>query len=218
MGRPLKNKFFDPTGNESTGGEGVALTSGNVSFASITRGDGYFSANVGATVSAPQLTGGTTATVGTVYLFGNGAIKSVGLSNAGSGYTSAPTLTFTGANSNVATATVSINSAATTQNAILIYAWVAGGASSVVGDIVKQTGAKSFRVATAQGTSKCTLTTGSVAEGQCQITATKADASTFKVAKINGHTVTDASGNKFLWSVTAASSATTPETVNIGTN
>ena len=218
MGRPLKNKFFDPTGNESTGGEGVALTSGNVSFATVTRGGGYYAANVGATISSPQLTGGTAATVGSVYLFANGAIKTVSLSNAGYGYTSAPTLTFTGANSSTATATVSLNSSATTQNAILIYAWVTGGASSVVGDIIKQTGAKSFRVATAQGTSKCVLTTGSVAEGQCQITATKADASTFKVAKINGHTVTDASGNKFLWSVVAADSGTSPQTVFIGTN
>lgn len=218
MGRPIKNKFFDPTGNESTGGEAVALTSGNVSFASVTRGDGYYAANVGATVSAPQLTGGTTAVVSNVYLFANGAIKTVGLSNAGTGYTSAPTVTFTGANANVATATVSISSSGTTQNAILINAWVTGGSSSVVGDIVKQTGAKSFRVATAQGTSKCVLTTGTVGAGQCQITAIKADSSTFKVAKINGHTVTDASGNKFLWSVTAADDTTVPETVMIGTN
>ncbi len=218
MGRPLKNKFFDPTGNESTGGEGATLTSGNVTFASVTRGSGYYSANVGATVSAPQLTGGTTAVVDTVYLFANGAIKTVGISNAGTGYTSAPTVTFTGANSSTATATISLNSSGTTDNAIAINAWVLGGASSVAGDIVKQTGAKSFRVATAQGTSKCVLTTGTVAEGECQITATKADSSTFYAAKINGHTVTDSSGNKFLWSVTAADSGTSPETVMIGTN
>lgn len=218
MGRPLKNKFFDPTGNESTGGEGITLTSGNVSFASVTRGSGYYSANVAATVSAPQLTGGTTAVVDTVYLFANGAVKTVGLSNAGTGYTSAPTLTFTGANSSTATATVSIDAGNTVANAIAVSAWVTGGASSVVGDIVKQTGSKSFRVATAQGTSKCVLTTGTVAEGECQITATMADTSTFYVAKINGHTVYDSSGNKFLWSVDAASSATSPETVMIGTN
>lgn len=218
MGRPLKQKFYDPSGKPSTGGEGVAVTSGNVTLASITRGSGYYAANVSASFSAPQLTGGTTATVSTVYLFANGAVKSVGVTNAGSGYTSAPTLTFTGANTGTATATASINASSTTTNAILINAWVPGGSSSVVGDIVKQTGAKSFRVATAQGTGKCTLTTGTVAEGQCKITATKADSSTFAVAKINGHTVTNSSGTKFLWSVTAASSSTTPETVMIGTN
>lgn len=220
MGRPLKQKYFDPNGTPSTGGEGVTITSGNVSFASVTRGTGYYNANVAATISSPQLTGGTAATLSTVHLFANGAIKTVAITSGGTGYTSVPTITFTGANSGTATATVSIDATTTTANAIAISAWLLaadGGTQALAGDIVKQTGAKSFRVATSEGTGKVVLTTGSVATGQCQITATKQDTTTFYVASINGHTVKDSSGNKYLWTVDSPDSTTTPETVTIGT-
>ena len=58
MGRPLKNKYINPYANTpganrpGIGGEGISSTSGNVSFASITRGSGYYAANATATISS----------------------------------------------------------------------------------------------------------------------------------------------------------------------
>lgn len=220
MGRPLKNLFFNPDNTSGQNYDGAASTEGGEGVSTLSfsnRGATYYSANVAITLGAPTLPGGTQSTVSSITLFGNGAINSYTIAS-GSGYLTAPAVTITGANATPAVATSTLNASTTSANAIAIRAWVTGGASSIAGDIVKQTGAKSFRVATTQGTSKCTLTTGSVAEGQCQITATKADASTFYVANINGHTVTDSSGVKFLWSINGADGSTTPETVNIGTN
>ena len=84
----------------------VANTAGIVSLTFSSRGSGYSAGTVGVTFSAPQVSGGKTAT-GTVTLFsGNGAINYVTLTNAGSGYTTKPTVTFTGTNSGSASATI----------------------------------------------------------------------------------------------------------------
>ena len=94
-------------------GESVATTTGNVNLSFVSRGLGYNAGTVTATFSAPQISGGKTAVAGTVYLFANGAINAVQVTNIGSGYTSAPSITFSGANTGAASATV-IGTVATT--------------------------------------------------------------------------------------------------------
>lgn len=87
-------------------GEGVGQTRGNINLDFTNRGSGYFAANVSVSISLPDIEDGEAAFPGKVYLFANGAIKNVGLTKAGTGYTSIPTITFTGANTTTATATI----------------------------------------------------------------------------------------------------------------
>lgn len=229
MGRPLKQKFFDPNG-QGFGGEGVASTSGNVAVTWANVGLGYFSANATVTFSAPQLPGGATAT-GSLYLHANGAIKAVGLTSAGSGYTTKPTLAFTGANTYPAAGTITGSGlTGTVTNVIATSAWIPatnGGSSAVVGDIVKQTGARSYKVTTAQGTGKCKLVTTTPTAGTMTITATDSQSSTYYVKKLEENLVTlvqnadggtgfdYAEGTQAKWTLTGSASA--PTASDIGT-
>ena len=87
MGRPIKAINFGSPKGTGVGGEGVQYA--NVWLA----GTGYYSANAAVTFSAPQISGGTTAT-GTVTLNGSGNVTAISITNAGSGYTSAPTASY----------------------------------------------------------------------------------------------------------------------------
>lgn len=87
-------------------GEGVSSGFGNILLDFTNRGLGYYSANVVAAIEAPVTTGGELALPGKVHLFGNGAIKSIGLTRPGTGYTLAPNITITGANSTPAVASI----------------------------------------------------------------------------------------------------------------
>lgn len=91
MGRPINNIYIDAAGS-STGGEGVASLTVN----------GANSYSAGATISfSASPIGGTTATATIAFVTpadgapGNGNVASYSITNAGSGYTSAPTVTFT---------------------------------------------------------------------------------------------------------------------------
>jgi photosystem II stability/assembly factor-like uncharacterized protein len=88
-------------------GEGVSATFGNIDLSFTNRGRGYFSSNVQVNISGPDLTDGSNAIPGKVYLYGNGAIQSVGLTSPGTGYLTIPTITITGANTVAASATIS---------------------------------------------------------------------------------------------------------------
>lgn len=219
MGRPIKSVYFGNRNTDGVSGEGVATATVGV------KGDGYWSANAAATFTAPQITGGTTATA--TLTFGNvtsGNIASVVITSAGSGYTSAPTLTITGANTTPAS-TFTVTLTTSTTDALTCNAWVTGDTIGRVGDIIKQTGSRTFRVATATATSKCKLVTtadGPAAEGEMTITATKSDTSTFNIAKINDRTVYDSSGNQYQWVLGAANATTDSvtgfEIVGLGSN
>jgi hypothetical protein len=145
------------------------------------------------TFSAPQLPTGTTAT-GTVILFANGSINAVGLTSAGTGYTTKPTLTFTGANTTPAVGTITgggLTSAVTNVMAVTAFIPVAnGGSSAVAGDIVAQKGTRRYRVVTAQGTGVCTLANSASTAGKMTIIATDSKTSTYYVTKLNGTLVT----------------------------
>lgn len=215
MGRPLKQKFFDPVeGSISIGGEGVS----SLSFSN--RGAGYYSANVAITLGAPNLPGGTQATVGSITLFGNGAINTYSISG-GAGYTTNPSVTITGANATPAVATSSLTSSVTNVIAISAYIPVAdGGSSAVIGDIVKQVGARRYKARTAQGTGKCKLVTTTPTAGTMTIAATDSLGSTYYVKKLDERLVTlvqnsdggsgfeFADGTRAKWSLSAAVAGT----------
>lgn len=86
MGRPLNDKYF---GNRMVGGVGGSVLT---AVALGTAGTGY-SQGLTATVSAPQIAGGSTATVSVAVTPATGAISSYTVTSGGSGYTSAPTVT-----------------------------------------------------------------------------------------------------------------------------
>jgi len=189
MGRPLKQKFFDPvadgTSRVTIGGEGVS----SLTFSNL--GEGYYLANVAITLGAPNLPSGTQATVGSITLFGNGAINSFSVTTAGTGYTAAPAVVITGANTTPAVATSTLTSVVTNVIATSAFIPVAdGGSSAVAGDIVKQVGARRYKVTTAQGTGKCKLVTTVPTAGTMTIAATDSNGSTYYVKKLEENTVT----------------------------
>lgn len=185
MGRPIASRYFGNRNTDGVGGEGVATA--NVFVA----GTGYFEANAAVAFSAPQITGGSTAT-GTLTLNGSGNVTAVVITSAGSGYTSAPTALVTGANTSPATvANVTLTSSVS--DAITASAYLAaadGGSSAVASDIVKQVGARRYKVQNAQGSGKVKLVTTAPAAGEMRITATDSDAGTYYVKKLESRTVT----------------------------
>ena len=84
MGRPLNKKYFGTA--EGIGGESL------LSVALGTAGSAY-SQGLTATVSAPGLPGGVTATITVAVNPADGAITGYSVVNGGSGYISAPTVT-----------------------------------------------------------------------------------------------------------------------------
>jgi hypothetical protein len=223
MGRPIKNKYINPYGanyvagdgaqRPGVGGESVTVTTANATPTFSNRGLGYFTANATATVSTPDLANGTRATISTVHLFANGAVKALTIGNKGSGYTTAPTVTFFGTNTTPAVATVAIDVSTTRANAILANCFFPGTSVGVkTGDILKQRGSRSFVVANTAGYSKTLKLVTSAnlnpyAAGQMTITATFADASTFNVAKITDRKVYSSTGQSYKWTLTTGSAA-----------
>jgi hypothetical protein len=106
-------------------------------------------------------------------------VKSVEVTTAGSGYTSAPAITTQGGTTFTATLT-----SGTGGNAIIVSAFVPGGSSAVSGDIVKQTASRAYRVATAQGTGRCDLVAAAPTEGQLTMTAIDSAGGTYYVLKL----------------------------------
>lgn len=182
MGRPIKAVYFGAPKGTGVGGEGVQYA--NVWIA----GEGYYTANVGVTFSAPQIAGGTTA-AGTVTLDGNGNVTAIAITTIGSGYTSAPTASITGANASPATANVSLYAGTTTADAIYANAWVTGGSMGKVADVVTQRSSRRYRVTNADGTSVCRLVPNAPAtRGEMSLNATDSDGGTYWVTKLESRT------------------------------
>lgn len=195
MGRPLNKKFF---GNRNIGTTGSADDGiGGQGIASVTivgEFSGFTGATTTVTFSAPQLPGGVTAT-GTATIVGD-AVTAIVITQNGSGYTAVPTVTIAdsdvGAEVTTGTATAVLTvdtggvpgSATNQENAISISAFVPGGASAVVGDIVKQIAARAYRVTTAQGTGRCDLVAAAPIAGQMTMTAVDSAGGTYYVTKL----------------------------------
>ena len=193
MGRPIHKKYFGNTNTDGVSGEGVATV------AIDTAGEGYYAANAAVSFSAPQIAGGTTAT-GTVTI-GNvsiGNISGVVLTNVGTGYTSAPTVTFTGANTTLAEGTATLTSSVT--NALNANARVTGGTVGKAADIVAQKSSRRYRVRNADGTSVCLLVPRlPAAVGEMALIATDSVGGTYFVTKLTSRlaTLTRGTGTAF---------------------
>lgn len=193
MGRPIKSKFFGnriyPYSNESiggktgVGGEGVAsVTLSTTSFAVSTL-------TVTVAFTAPVLTGGITAT-GTPVKTGN-TVTSVLITNAGSGYLTAPTVTFTGTNmtSYVNAGTAVLTS--TRQDAITIISYLSTASQSRSnGDILKQESSRRYLVQNADGKGICNLSTGTLTKGKMNIIGADYGGATYWITKLTAHKAT----------------------------
>ena len=130
-------------------------------------------------------------------------VKSIAVATVGSGYTSAPSLSWTTLSGTTPSAqtpaltTFDLNLQNPSQNplgtiapAIVIYANVAGG-GAVAGDIIKQVGSRRYKVTTAAGTARVNLVaSNSPAAGQAYIVATDSDSNTYWVTKLTAHRAT----------------------------
>jgi len=126
-------------------------------------------------------------------------VKSITTVEKGSGYIAAPSITWTVASSSgtmpgnptvaLTTDSGAVGSATNQENGILVYANTTGNGSKI-GDIVRQVGARRFKVRTADGVAVCTLKGSAVAaQGEMTITATDSDGGTYFVTKITAHKV-----------------------------
>ena len=132
-------------------------------------------------------------------------VKSVTVTEPGSGYTSAPTLTwaghtFTGQTAptlNTVVMLVDSGSAGSTtnqENAIVVTAFIPvanNGTAALTGDIVKQTNDRRYKVKTSEGTGICQLVTDGVANaaGEVSIKATDSEGKNYLVAKLTSRKV-----------------------------
>jgi len=196
MGRPLNKKYFANTNYAKFGTAGV----GGESVASVTAPAGTLADLVNGTytipagsIGAPNITGGAKPVL-TVTVTGATAYT-VTVVSAGSGYTSAPTITFagsvaggTGSATPVATLTTG---AAARQNGIKCETQYGSGDSEITtGDVIKQVSTKRYRVQTSQGTGTFKLvTTEAKAAGEMSIKATDSDGNTYFVAKLTARKV-----------------------------
>jgi hypothetical protein len=122
-------------------------------------------------------------------------VKSITILEQGSGYVTVPSLswsghTFTGQTSpslNAATLTTDSGSAGSStnqENAIITYAYVTGGSLNL-GDIVKQSNDRRYKVKTSDGTGICMLkSTLASAAGEMNVVATDSAGGTYYVTKL----------------------------------
>jgi hypothetical protein len=175
MGRPIKSKYFGIRKGTGVGGEGVStITLSTTSLAVSTL-------SVTVVVGAPNIAGGTQATA-TAVKTGN-TVTSVIVSEAGSGYLSAPAIAFTGTNMTTqGAATASLSSSIA--NVIACEARLTGG-TQLAADIQEQVASKKYRVVNSDGTGPARLvTTSTLAEGQMLMLATDSTDNTYFVKKL----------------------------------
>lgn len=216
MGRPIEKKYFGYGNTGGVGGEGFSVLT--VTNASANAG---YSTTTAVTwvASNPQLTGGTPAsgTASVSFITGQGRIQSLGITNAGTGYTSTSsvTLTFTPARVGGTAATFVLNLTNVVTNTIAANAWVSGGTQSLAADIISQKASHRYRVATSEGTSVCQLVAAApAAAGQMTIVATDSAGNEYYVTKLtarkavlyqkSGSGYQFASGTEAGWNLVAA--------------
>ena len=198
MGRPLNKKYFANTnyqdfGTANVGGESVASVPNATGLTGMTYLTGGPYTILAADISAPQVTGGakpvlsfqpTSATAGTITVV-----------SPGSGYTSAPTVVVRGSlaggsGTTTKTAVLTANGSAR-QNGLMCEAQIPGGSDNTAGDIIKQEGARRFKVQTSDGIAVLKLVASeNLADGEMSIRATDSAGGTYFVTKISSRKVT----------------------------
>ncbi len=222
MGRPIQKKYFANTnsrqfGTANVGGESVAsVTAPAGTLATLVNGTYTIPA---ADIGAPDITGGAKPVL-TVTVTG-ATTYTVAVTSAGSGYTSAPTITFNGSvagGSGSATPVATLTSgAAARQNGIKCEAQIGAGSEVTTGDVIAQKGTRKYRVQTSDGTATCTLVaSAALGANEMSITAVDASANAYWVTKLTAHRAIltrkvsgdglFASGASVPWSFAAASS------------
>jgi hypothetical protein len=185
MGRPIKSKYFGTRKGLGVAGEGVlSVTNPAGTLAGLVAGTYAIPAG---SIGAPQIAGGSKPSLNVVAT--NSTTYTVAVVSAGSGYTSAPAITFNGS---IAGGSGSATPVATLTTSVLniidctaYIPTVNGGSSAVSGDIQEQVASKKYRVVTAQGTGACKLVpTDSLTAGQMYIGATDVNGSTYFVKKL----------------------------------
>lgn len=154
------------------------------------------------TVSITKLTG---TGVGTFTVDVSMKVISATITEKGSGYTGAETFTVTKVNGALGTAPAGtivlttdsgaqyqgygdLNTNTYQENAILITAKTTSGGTATTGDIIKQSNARSYKVATADGTAVCKLVAkASPAVNEATINATDSAGGTYYVTKLTAH-------------------------------
>jgi hypothetical protein len=220
MGRPLNKKYF---GNRNIGSASVTTDNGiggsrvgSVTVAGTNNSTGYLTGEA-VTFSTPDLPGGVTAT-GTVVATA-GAIVSITIVEAGSGYTSVPTAT--AATGVIGTTTLTavlqadtgaVGSVTNQENAIKMTAYLTGG-SAVAVDIRKQVSTNRFKVTDGTRTGIVKLKSSvATAAGEGSVRLVDSVGGTYFATKITARkaTVTRGSGTAFAtgaavkWNMTAA--------------
>jgi hypothetical protein len=171
------------TGYVATVGSGVGEIQ-SITFTQAGTSRGTFT-TLPAALTDVEVIGGE-GTLGTVNIALRA--KAVVITEAGSGYASAPTPTFTQSVSatsvNMTVDSGAPSSATNQENAISGQAFITGGSAKVY-DIIKQEASKRYLVKTADGRAQCKLvTTAPLAAGQMHIIATDANGSTYYVRKL----------------------------------
>jgi len=189
MGRPLAKRFFGNTNTAGVGGEGVAsVTAPAGTLASLVNGTYAIPA---ASITAPQITGGTKPSLSVVVT--GTTTYTVTVVTAGTGYTTAPTITFNGSvagGSGSATPVATLTT--TVGDAIVCQAITSGSTNRTSGnDILKQVSTRRYQVQSTDGTAICTLKASApTAAGEMAIVATDASSGTYYVTKLTKNTAT----------------------------
>jgi len=179
MGRPIKKIFIGERAGFEGGGEGVA------SVTVVTGSSSGFVDAEAALITAPDLPGGVQAE-GFVESAA-GALDSVVITEAGSGYTSPPTVTFTTGTIGTGTATAVL----TTGGVQTINATAYLLTTNEAADIIAQKGDVTYRVETAtDGIGEASLINDTpTAVGEMAIIATDSASGTYYVTKLYNNTV-----------------------------
>lgn len=197
-------------GTDSNGqGLEVNFTAWGVATVEVVEQGDYTAISSGAKATSVTPVGGSGATLTITY-----GVSGVVIDEKGSGYTSVSdaAVTFSaGAAAGTSVLTTEsgvlsannnsqgINATNNQENAFIIYANTDDNGSKI-GDIVRQVGARRFKVTTADGPAVCTLKGSAVsAEGEMTMTATDSDGGTYFVTKIGGRkaTLTRGTGTQF---------------------
>jgi hypothetical protein len=240
MGRPLSKKFFGESNPDDVGGEGIASIVGVSGLTGMTAAATVLTIDA-AQITAPQITGGSKPTL--TFVANAATTGTVTIVTAGSGYTSAPTVSVFGnlsaGGSGVATPAVTLIVAGRA-NAISPQVRIAGTNRTSGNDIVKQVGSKRFKVRSQDGTGVCKLVAATPANAlEMAIAATDSQSNTYWVKKLTknkvalvrntlvGATWDIVDGDTAKWTITGSAVAPVnggnpsvtdgPSTVSIGT-
>lgn len=191
------------------GGAGTGIATVNFTGTGAVRGT--FQALPGAKFATGATAPNTVAKTGT----GTGAeitvtfraitgTSGVTITDSGSGYTAAPTISAYANRGGITVATIvlttdsgNVGSATNQENAIQITAYIpaigeagyingAGGSSAVAADIVRQSGSNKYVVRTAQGVGRVKLVAATPTKGQASIIATDSAGGTYYVTELRG--------------------------------